>query len=362
MAKKKALKHTQAKNPSDKVRRTRELKKERVRYPTLSRNARAINPALKGLLQAVEPPKDADKNHLDGTFRAKLDAVLADLSGKGTPFKFVEGFRTVDRQQWLYGSGRPEATPYGRPGPIVTNLDGVNKVSNHQGTGTIGTGMAADCYPLKDGKVYIPPSSDPVWETYADAVEAQGLKAGHHFKTFKDSPHCELTAAPLTSIPSELHALGSLSIPDLDLVDYAEAAAEKLQADFSAVVFTSGRRNTQQQADAMSGNVVQNRKWIEQTYVPSPERDELQNWVDSNPNVNTKQLISTGLVSIMIAWSDDKKRSLSRHFSGQAFDVQPVAGAAGDSIKTAIKALPNLRKFLDNEGGLIIWHADFEKV
>ncbi len=357
MATKSVRKGTKSHNAGSRERRAKTLRKE---LPPPNRKARLISSEFKGLLQALEPPIDADQNHLDGTFRVKLEAVLADLSGRGTPFKFVEGFRTVDRQQWLYGSGRPEATPYGRPGPIVTNADGVDKVSNHQGTGTVGTGMAADCYPVKDGKVYIPPSSDPVWETYATAVEAQGLKAGHHFKTFKDSPHCELSADHIP-IPTELHAFTTLSIPDLDLVDYAEAAAKKLRSAFPTVVFTSGRRNTQQQADAMSGNIVQNRKWIEQTYLPSPERDELQNWVDSNPNAKTRQSISNGLVSVMHAWSDDKKKNLSRHFSGQAFDVQPVAGTAGEAIKIGIKGLPNLRKFLDTEGGLVIWHADFEK-
>lgn len=141
---------------------------------------------------ALEPPIDADATHLNAVFRTKLEALLSNLSAQGTPFKFVEGFRTLNRQQWLYGSGRPSAVPYGRTGPIVTNADGVVNVSNHQGTGAVGSGKAADCYPLRNGKLYIPPSSDPVWEKYAVAVEAQGLRAGHHFPSFKDSPHCEL--------------------------------------------------------------------------------------------------------------------------------------------------------------------------
>ena len=44
---------------------------------------------------------------------------------------------------------------------------------------------------------------------------------------------------------------------------------------------------------------------------------------------------------------------------GHAFDVQPVAN--GDAIKKTIESLPNLRKFLESEGGLVKWHADFEK-
>jgi hypothetical protein len=151
-----------------------------------------------------------------------------------------------------------------------------------------------------------------------------------------------------------------LSVDDLNLVDYAKAAASKLQSDFPGVIFTSGRRDTTQQANAMAGNVVQKRNWIADTYVASTERDDLQAWVDANPTATTKEAIANGLAGIMANWTDDQKGRLSRHFSGQAFDVQPVAGSTGEDIKAAIKSLPNLRKFLDNEGGLVIWHADFQ--
>lgn len=154
--------------------------------------AAEIDVVFKGLM-ATEPPIDRSLDHLDPTFRAKLEAALADLSAQGSPFKFVEGFRTVERQQWLFGSGRPNAVPFGREGSIVTHKDGVQNRSNHQGNGTSGSGKAADCYPLKpDGRVHIPPSSDPVWRRYANAVVRQGLTAGLDFPTLKDSPHCEL--------------------------------------------------------------------------------------------------------------------------------------------------------------------------
>jgi hypothetical protein len=153
---------------------------------------RGINPVFKGLTIAAEPPIDADPTHLAPLFRAKLNASLQDLADQNKPFKFVEGYRTTDRQQWLYGSGRPKVVPHGRPGPILTNADGVTKRSKHQGEGTPGSGWAADCYPVKDGSVYIPPSSHPIWSAYATAVTDQGLVAGHHWSTQKDSPHCEL--------------------------------------------------------------------------------------------------------------------------------------------------------------------------
>lgn len=149
------------------------------------------------------------------------------------------------------------------------------------------------------------------------------------------------------------------TIAELDLVDYAKAAAEKLLKDHPTVVFNSGRRTVKGQADAMAPNIVKNRKWIEQTYAQSAQRDALQKWVDDHPEAKTAAAISSGLVPIMDKWTDAERATLSRHFSGQAFDVQPVAN--GDAIKKTIRALPNLRKFLEEEGGLVIWHADFEK-
>ena len=154
--------------------------------------ARRIDVVLKGLAVAAEPPIDANPGSLDPAFRNKLQIVLNKLAAKGTPFRLVEAFRTRARQQWLFGSGRPKVIPFGRPGPILTNADGVDKPSRHQGNGKWGSGRAADCYPTREGRVFIPPSSDPVWAAYADAVEAEGLIAGHRFPTLKDSSHCEL--------------------------------------------------------------------------------------------------------------------------------------------------------------------------
>jgi len=142
-----------------------------------------------------EPPRDKDLSHLDPEFRAKLIAVLADMEKRGTPFKLSEGFRSAKRQAWLFGSGRTSAV-MGREGPIVTNANGITKLSNHQGNGTIGTGRAADCYPMDPttGKIIWPPppDNDPRWEAYARAAERYGLTAGYRWKQPHDPPHIEL--------------------------------------------------------------------------------------------------------------------------------------------------------------------------
>jgi hypothetical protein len=150
------------------------------------------------------------------------------------------------------------------------------------------------------------------------------------------------------------------SISDLGLIEYAKSGAQKLRDKYPNTVFTSGRRNVQKQADAMAGNVVRNRKWIQQTYRASPQRDALQKWVDDHPAATTKATISAGLKGIMDGWTDDQRGRFSKHFGGLAFDVKPVSQDA-DKIKSFIRALPHLHKFLESEGGLTIWHADFDK-
>ena len=147
---------------------------------------------------------------------------------------------------------------------------------------------------------------------------------------------------------------------ELDLVDYAKAAADLLLAKHPQVVFTSGRRGVADQCHAMAENVVQSRTYIRDTYVATPQRDQLQKWVDTHPGATNKTAIAAGLLSVMNTWTDKQKMSISRHLSGQAFDVMPVNGAAGNAIKKTIGTLPNLRKFLEKEGGLVRWHADFE--
>ncbi len=142
--------------------------------------------------KVTEPPINRDPKDLDPAFRAKLEKTLEILKAEGIPFKFHEGFRTVQRQQWLFGQGRPTAQPFGRPGVIVTQKNGTTNMSNHQGTGKAGTGCAADCYPLdKKGKVTLD-APQKVWKRYAEVAESQGLTAGFRFKVPHDPPHIEL--------------------------------------------------------------------------------------------------------------------------------------------------------------------------
>lgn len=148
-------------------------------------------------------------------------------------------------------------------------------------------------------------------------------------------------------------------IDALNLAPVARAAAVALRAKFPTVKFTSGRRAVADQARAMSQNLVKNRKWIAQTYVSTPESQALQAEVDKFGPHATAEAIAHALEALMEDWTDAQKGRVSKHFSGEAFDVQPVPGQQGEAIKAAIRKLPGLTKFLESEGGLVRWHAQF---
>jgi hypothetical protein len=147
-------------------------------------------------------------------------------------------------------------------------------------------------------------------------------------------------------------------IEALDLSAVAKTAAYELKKKYPSVHFTSGRRNKQAQAHAMAANVVLNRNWIKETYVQSVARDACQKWVNENPDKKTTAEITAGLKKVLDGLSDTQLAHLSKHLSGDAFDVQPVDKNA-DEIKKTIRALPGLDKFLEKEGGLVRWHAQF---
>ena len=148
-------------------------------------------------------------------------------------------------------------------------------------------------------------------------------------------------------------------IEALALNDIARNAAYQLKAKHPTLIFTSGRRDKGDQARAMASNVVSNRKWIVQTYMANDVSAACQKWVDDNPQAQVAADIAAGLLSVLNGFDDAELRHLSKHLSGDAFDVQPVTANA-TQIKADIRALPGLDKFLEKEGGLVRWHAQFK--
>ena len=151
--------------------------------------------------------------------------------------------------------------------------------------------------------------------------------------------------------------MGTQNISSLNLSAKAKPAAESLLTAFPAVVFTSGKRDLAGQAKAMAGNVVKKRDYIKATYTASDASKACQKWVDDHPEAKTQSDIAAGLLETLKALGS-KAGQISKHLTGDAFDVQPVTKDA-DAIKKAMKALPGVSKFLEKEAGLVIWHVQF---
>lgn len=150
-----------------------------------------------------------------------------------------------------------------------------------------------------------------------------------------------------------------MDIEDLGLVGNALQGAKALKTAHPGVIFTSGRRGVLDQARAMSQNIVRNRQWIVQTYTATPESASLQHWVSSHQDAN-QAAVAAGLAAIMGGWNDVQKGHLSKHFNGHAWDLQPMSpGHEASAVVAYIQQLPGLSKFLEHEGGLVRWHAQF---
>ena len=158
------------------------------------------------------------------------------------------------------------------------------------------------------------------------------------------------TAAPTGSDPQ---------IEKLDLSEKTKTAAYTLKGKHPAVSFTSGRRGFADQARAMASNVVLNRQWIVQTYAKSTAITALQKWVDDHPDVKDKQGIARR--------PDERDRRPHRGAEDvhlQAPHRQRLRRATSREptprrSRRTIRGLPGLGKFLEKEGGLVRWHAQF---
>jgi hypothetical protein len=149
-----------------------------------------------------------------------------------------------------------------------------------------------------------------------------------------------------------------MTLDEADLEPGTRIVAQAVLALDPELVITSGRRKVEDQARAMSQNVARNRRWIAQTYITTTGSRELQAWVDAHPLVVKPQAIEAALAEIMHDWSDAQKAALSKHFSGQAFDLNPLpAGPHADQVAGRIHVTPGVVKFLTMEGGLRRWHV-----
>jgi hypothetical protein len=146
-------------------------------------------------------------------------------------------------------------------------------------------------------------------------------------------------------------------IDRLDLVEVARTAAYALRAKFPTVRFTSGRRTLADQARAMAQNIVAQRDYIKATYAPGRAASACQAWVDANPTATTAVTIALGLQATLDALPPNDAYALSLHLTGRAFDILPDGNVA--PIRAALKAMPGFVQFLEKEGKLTRWHAEF---
>jgi hypothetical protein len=149
----------------------------------------------------------------------------------------------------------------------------------------------------------------------------------------------------------------NMSIDELQLQPVAAKAAAVLKQKHPNLEFTSGRRTIVQQAHAMARNIVElhDRQWIAKTYIAGAK---LQHWVDTHPHADTVEELTAGLEQTMNAMSEAEVLSISRHLTGNAFDIRPVAQNSA-AIVADIENLPGLVKFLQKEGGFVRWHVQF---
>jgi hypothetical protein len=147
-------------------------------------------------------------------------------------------------------------------------------------------------------------------------------------------------------------------IEKLDLSPAAKRGALVLREAHPGLRFVSGRRTLARQARAMARNIVESgdRGWIEKVYVAAAP---LQAWLDDHPEAITLEALAAGLDETLQAMKPADQARVSKHLSGDAFDLRPVHGEAEAAIRETIGGLPGLVKFIDREAGLERWHVHF---
>ena len=89
--------------------------------------------------------------------------------------------RSVEEQQKLYAQGRTE------PGQIVTQIDGIHKLSNHN----LSPARAVDVAVLISGKITW---AESAYAPLGELAHRYNLVWGGSWHSFKDLPHLELGA------------------------------------------------------------------------------------------------------------------------------------------------------------------------
>lgn len=178
----------------------------------------------------------------------------------------------------------------------------------------------------------------------------------------KDCPRChgvDLLCDDLCPLEDEDPPLAVA--PLLGLTDSALEVAIRLVARFPGVEIVSGKRTVREQAHSMAANVVKDPDFVRDTYALSLASRRCQAWVDRNVNAKLDK-IAEAFERILCDLPDDELRHLTRHITGEAFDVMPPKDLKlRNDVKVflADAAREHGGRFLDHEGKLdrLHWQA-----
>lgn len=157
-------------------------------------------------------------------------------------------------------------------------------------------------------------------------------------------------------------ALGKFADLDaLNLSPAARKAAEHLKSRYPSVQITSGRRTREDQARALARNVQVQRDYLATAYKDCSVKRACQDWVEAHPDAITESDLTAGLLGVLEGFDTFALAKLSKHFSGDAFDVKPPALNPED-VKAEMQKLPGLERFMERKDGSVVrWHAQFGK-
>jgi peptidoglycan L-alanyl-D-glutamate endopeptidase CwlK len=139
----------------------------------------------------TEPARSSDTGLLHPVFRDKAHQLLESLAAEGIPFRLFEGFRSPERQQYLYAQGRT------RPGPVITKA--VPWTSYHQ------YGLAGDFVLFENGLWSWDPSG--VKANYWTRLVETGKQLGLEPLSF-EMPHLQLAGLKVHDLAAGVYPPG----------------------------------------------------------------------------------------------------------------------------------------------------------
>lgn len=149
----------------------------------------------------------------------------------------------------------------------------------------------------------------------------------------------------------------------LNLTGSALYAATKIKEKFSNVIFTGGTRTLNSQARAIARNIYRssNSGWVGATYTDSAFIRKLNKAIIDNwASIKGNEALILQTVNRVFNSDNAGARSMSKHLSGYAFDLR-VNCVNYNELNSFVKTLPGFRKFLTQEGGLDVWHIEFNE-